>query len=289
MKSEALEAVTYESAGRFLDAAGDWLEHRESTNNLMLGLAARLAGETSPADPAPVLLTVAGGGGLAGALLMTPPRNVVLYAPGPNAGEAMAALVEALLAGGHSTPGCVGPSEVSEAFARIWSDRTGQPVKLKMSQRIYELREVTYSREAPGGARLAEPGDLDLVADWWHRFATEVHLPEDVSNVRTSAGRLISAGRLLLWQDNGRVVSMAGACRATRHGMSIGPVYTPPEHRGRGYASACVAVMTQRQLDAGRQFCCLYTDLANPTSNSIYLKMGYKPVADSRHYDFVGS
>lgn len=289
MKSEALKAVMYKSAGRFLDAVGDWLEQCESTNNLMLGLAARLAGETSPPDPAPVLMTVAGGSGLAGALLMTPPHNVVLYAPGPGADDAMAAFVDALLAGGHSTPGCVGPSDVSEAFARIWASRTGQGVELKMSQRIYELREVTYSREAPGEARLAGPEDIDLVADWWHRFATEVHLPEDVSNVRTSAERLISAGRVLLWQDSGRVVSMAGANRATPYGMSIGPVYTPSEHRGRGFASACVAAMSQRQLDAGRQFCCLYTDLANPTSNSIYQKIGYKPVADSRHYDFVGS
>jgi len=85
----------------------------------------------------------------------------------------------------------------------------------------------------------------------------------------------------------GRSVSMASTPRCTGHGAAIGAVFTPLEHRGHGYASACVAALSQRQLDAGREFCCLYTDLANPTSNKIYQAIGYVPVTDSSYYQFA--
>jgi len=91
----------------------------------------------------------------------------------------------------------------------------------------------------------------------------------------------------MLWEVDGRPVSTASAARAQRHGVTISRVYTPPEHRRHGYASACVAALSQRQLDAGYEYCCLYTDLANPTSNAIYQRIGYVPLADASHYRFV--
>jgi hypothetical protein len=63
-------------------------------------------------------------------------------------------------------------------------------------------------------------------------------------------------------------------------------VYTPPEFRGRGYASNLVAHLSQELLDEGRKFCFLFTDLANPVSNSIYQKIGYRPVSDSERWEF---
>ena len=76
------------------------------------------------------------------------------------------------------------------------------------------------------------------------------------------------------------------ATRPTRNGVSVGGVYTPPELRRKGYATACVAALSALLLDRGHSFCVLYTDLANPTSNSIYQKIGYRPVTDSAVHRF---
>jgi predicted GNAT family acetyltransferase len=79
---------------------------------------------------------------------------------------------------------------------------------------------------------------------------------------------------------------MAGLSGKTRHGIRVNLVYTPPNLRKKGYATACVAALTQRMLDSDKQFCCLYTDLANPTSNSIYQKIGYQPICDVQDWIF---
>jgi uncharacterized protein len=71
-----------------------------------------------------------------------------------------------------------------------------------------------------------------------------------------------------------------------RPGIRIGPVYTPPALRRRGYASALVTELSRRLLDSGREYCVLYTDLANPTSNRIYQEVGYERVCDSAEYVF---
>ena len=89
-----------------------------------------------------------------------------------------------------------------------------------------------------------------------------------------------------LWVDEGRPVSLAGAGGLTPNGIRVGPVYTPPELRGRGYASNLVAGVSQAQLDAGRRFVFLFTDLANPTANHIYQEIGYEPVTDIDEYAF---
>src|SRR5262249_39695999 len=93
-------------------------------------------------------------------------------------------------------------------------------------------------------------------------------------------------GGLRLWWDGSKPVSFAGYGGLTPHGIRIGPVYTPPELRGRGYASACVAALSQEMLDRGRTFCSLFTDLSNPTSNHIYQAIGYEPVIDVDLYRF---
>ena len=92
-------------------------------------------------------------------------------------------------------------------------------------------------------------------------------------------------GGVAIWED-GEAVSLSGYGARTPHGIRIGPVYTPPELRGRGYASALVASLTQQLLSGGRDFCFLFTDLANPTSNSIYQRVGYRPVTDIEVWKF---
>ncbi|MCW5872968.1 MAG: GNAT family N-acetyltransferase, partial [Candidatus Eremiobacteraeota bacterium] len=103
---------------------------------------------------------------------------------------------------------------------------------------------------------------------------------------RANAQRRIRAGMTYFWEVEGRPVSMAALARPSCNGVCVNLVYTPPEFRGRGYASAVTAAVSRQGLEQGYSFCCLYTDLSNPISNSIYMKLGYEPVCDSAHYQF---
>jgi predicted GNAT family acetyltransferase len=155
-----------------------------------------------------------------------------------------------------------------------------------MAQRMYELRAVNPVEGVAGEMRAAEEADLPLLEKWVLAFYIDcfgkVTLPED--KIRDNIIRNIEAGAWHFWQVEGEPVSMAVSSRPTRHSISIGGVYTPPEQRRCGYASACVAALSQRLLDQGYKFCSLFTDLANPTSNSIYMQVGYRPVTDFDKY-----
>jgi predicted GNAT family acetyltransferase len=98
--------------------------------------------------------------------------------------------------------------------------------------------------------------------------------------------RRLAQNTLSIWEVDGVAVAMCGHGGRTPNGIRIGPVYTPPEHRGRGYATSLTARVSQRQLDDGRRFCFLYTDRANPTSNAIYERIGYRKVCEAAQLAF---
>lgn len=139
-------------------------------------------------------------------------------------------------------------------------------------------------RQAPGELRAAGGHERDLLIDWMRAFSEE-------SGVAGSdhAGQIVdaqlAAGCLFLW-DDGRPVSMLGISPAVAGVTRIGPVYTPPQHRRRGYATTMVAAVSRRALAAGADRCMLYTDLANRTSNRIYAEIGYRRVADWEEHAF---
>jgi hypothetical protein len=167
----------------------------------------------------------------------------------------------------------------------IWANATGAKYKAGMRQRLYELRTVIPAQTAPGALRLASENDLDLVARWIGEFSTEALPGGDMAKSRESAASRIALRDVYLWESM-QPVSMAATTRPTTNGIGISLVYTPPGLRGKGYASACVAALSQRLLDSGRKFCCLFTDLSNPTSNHIYQSIGYTPVADFKELIF---
>lgn len=194
------------------------------------------------------------------------------------------ALVDELLARKIAIPGVMGNEGDAIAFAEVWSARTGARVAPGMRQAIMECRDVRPPRDVPGTWRRAGEADWEWVLPWLQAFADEAH-PAPTTDLDAGQAILRSVqppGGLFVWQDaEGQPVSIAGYKGQTPHGVRIGPVYTPPDHRGRGYGSAVTAIATQALLDEGRRFVCLYTDLANPTSNHIYAEIGYEPVATS--------
>jgi len=220
-------------------------------------------------------------------LLRTPPYNPVLSEVVDVA--AVDVLVDALR--DEPYPGVIGPKEVAARFAAQWHRRTGATVRLVMEERIFALDRVTPPpRPAAGGWRTARPDDRELVARWAVAFVAEAGVPDQppLDDPLATADRWIAgiSRQLYLWEDGGRPVSIVGAGGETPNGIRIGPVYTPPDQRGHGYATSLTAAASQDQLDRGRRFCFLFTDLANPTSNRIYQQIGYRPVTDVDMYRF---
>jgi uncharacterized protein len=281
-----MELTRYTDARAFMARVQAALEETEAANNLMIGITNRLIEHPDRFKFAPYLANVTGGDAVVAAAVMTPPNRVILHSARGAEPASLRLLVADLVAGGWTVPGVVGPSVPAKAFAELWQAGTGRVYQSGMSERVYELRRVSAPAGVPGHLRLARPEELPLLVEWIIGFNRDAHLPQDAPAVIAEhLTQRIDAGEYFIWDDGGPV-SLAGTGRHTTHGMAIGPVYTPPELRNRGYASACVAALSQHLLDQGWQFCCLFTDLGNPTSNSIYQRIGYRPVCDFNEYDF---
>ena len=201
------------------------------------------------------------------------------------------AAIEALADGvEEDLPGAVGATPEIEAFAEAWTRSRNLHWSTRFSQRIFALDAVVPPRPCPGAARVADEGDRALLVDWLRAFSIEAlgeDEPDETALEENVEHKLVAAdAAYVLWTVDGEPVSCAGYGSSTPSGTRVGPVYTPPEHRGRGYASAVTAHVSTDRLAAGRRFCFLHTDLANPTSNRIYADLGYRPVCDSLQVEF---
>ncbi len=279
----AVEVVQLSDPSEFLERAAPLLLADEARHNLILGLAGTLRDQPGRYEEF-LLLLVEDAGAVVGAALRTLPYRLVLARPtNPGALTALAHAVGGL-------PGVVGGVPEASEFAEAWTARTGARARIESRQGVYALERVIPPRPAPGASRPAVEADRELLLPWLSAFSVEA-----MGEVATEGElqRMIDvrdAGApdygFVLWEDGGRPVSVTGFGSPTPSGMRIGPVYTPPEWRGRGYASALVAEVSQARLDAGRRFCFLYTDLANPTSNKIYVELGYERACESLQIGF---
>ncbi len=267
-------------ASDFVAAAGDLLLEDEARHNLLLGIAGTLRDHPGVYREH-FLWVVEDGPRIVAAALRTPPFNLVLARP--LEGSAVDELAQGIR---DDLPGVTGALPEVDAFATAWEARTGVTRRRQMTQRIFRLTAVRPVSGVSGQPRRATMEDRPLLVEWVEAFAEEAvpDSPATASNM-VDARLKDGAGGFLLWDDDG-IVSLAGWGGLTPNGVRIGPVYTPPEHRRRGYGSAVTAAASANQLAEGRRFCFLYTDLANPTSNKIYMDIGYEPVCDSVDYAF---
>jgi predicted GNAT family acetyltransferase len=279
-----VELVAHENVQSFLEAASPVLLRDEARHNLIFGFCSTLS-ESPAAHPTAHFWTVVADGEPVLAMLMTPPFNVVVSQPAEPAAPAFAA--RELMDRGISLPGVTGALPEVDAFADAWESFSGTSRRLRMAHGIYAARTVRPPRAVEGRMRLVSADDRALLIEWFHAFVAE-SLPEGALHQEAHDfvdRRLGSSGGFALWED-GDVVSLSGFGGETPHGIRIGPVYTPPPLRRRGYASALVAQLSRQLLDEGRDYCFLYTDLANPTSNRIYMDVGYELVCESADYSF---
>jgi predicted GNAT family acetyltransferase len=284
-----MEVRRFAEVEGFLAVAGPFLEAREAEHNLILGICSNLmvAGPNAQAAP-PYFAVVVDGDRVVAAALQTPPFQLVLS----EIDDAAAIPILAADLVDRDLPGALGAPEHVRAFVEARMALGGPPGHLKISERIFRLTRVTPPRPTPGQARIAVPADRALVTAWIAAFMREALGEDDPAETNDLVDRwMLGRGRALyLWEDGDTAdpqpVSLAGAGSPTPNGIRIGPVYTPLEARNQGYASALVAAVSQAQLDAGRRFCFLFTDQANPTSNHIYQTIGYEPVRDVDAYRF---
>lgn len=272
--------------GSFLSAAAPLLLEDEARNNLILGIAGTLDRHPFVHPEFRLWLVNDKGGEVIGAALQTPPYNLVLGQPRDEG--VLVALANALSTTDVVLPGVVGAVPEAHSFSEAWVARTGVVRRLRRAQRIYRLTALHPVEDVSGFARAATETDRELLVTWVRAFAAEA-LPEgapDRGAEQTVDTRLrTGTGGFTIWDDGG-LVSLAGWGGRTPNGVRIGRVYTPPEHRRHGYGSAVTAAVSAQRLASGCTFCFLYTDLANTTSNKIYVDIGYEPVCDSIDYAF---
>lgn len=278
-----MELRRFAEVGGFLDVAGEFLVAREAEHNLIFGVSATILETPEAYSGPPYMSVVQRGDMVVAAALQTPPFRLILSeVDDPAAHPLIAADVL-----DRDLPGVAGPVEPTLAFLDAWAALGGPPATLQLSQRSYRLTQVRPPGPVAGRMRPATTADRELVLAWTEAFMFEAFGEVDLDEVAATTDRWLAGRgrRLHLWED-GDVVSLTGVGGPTPHGIRIGPVYTPPGARRRGYASALVAAVSQGELDAGRRFCFLFTDLANPTSNHIYQAIGYEPIRDVDAYGF---
>jgi RimJ/RimL family protein N-acetyltransferase len=284
--------TTYMQASDFLARARAELERNEVLNGLPLGIALRLQTSPERIEIPPYLATVEDEGKLIVTAVMTPPFRLIVASNQVDAfGEAPSLLIHNLRDHGWLVPGVIGPSPLSDLFAQTWTSRTGEVSHLRTHERLFELTQVIAPRPGPGSLRIATPDETALVVRWIKAFQEEALRTSLSDEEAASWARMrIGNSEVYLWVlPDGPIVSLVATARPVWRVISIGPVYTPPELRGHGYASRSVAALSQHLLDSGWQRCSLFTDLSNPTSNNIYQQVGYRPVHDFNEYDFSHS
>ena len=285
-----IEIQSHNHASELISLSGAYLEQNESENNLPIGLAYRLAEDPYYyGSELPLLLSILEHGRVVGVSLMTPPKRIILSRINANIQTAIVHLVDHLREIDIQIPGVVGPETEAQVFSECWVEGVlDVSASIDKRMRVFEARSVTNLPLSPGKLRLACPDDYPLMARWIVGLSEAIDEPVDLESARSRAEKLIKDQQLYVWDRDGPV-SIAGVSRPMRHGMTIGLVYTPPEQRSKGYATSCVLLLTKKLLSDGYSFCSLYTDLANPTSNSIYAKIGYVPIGDALAFDFVSS
>ena len=236
--------------------------------------------KTAWRDPAGwFMATVEDGAGIRVTAIMTPPYKLALYATNNECDDtALQCLIDGIRECGISVPGVMTEKGLAERFARLF---TGGAYKITFSQRLYELLRVNPEIPAVGRLRPARESDMAFLPYWHAGFHSDCFGGPFAGPMDEERCRLdIANGRLFVLEDEGTPVSMAKIARELQTLCGVGYVYTPPYFRGRGYATACVAGLSRLALERFTR-CVLYTDLANPTSNSIYQKIGYTPICDS--------
>lgn len=284
-----MQLKRFENAAEFYQQVKPFLVARETEHCVMLGVCATLI-QTDIYQLPPYLAYVENNGEIVAVAMRTPPHNLLLSNMADE--SPLEVIARDVYATYSDLSGTVGLKAITRAFARIWKTITGQNYRVNIEERLYGLQRVIPIGRVSGEYRPAVEADREILVQWFIDFSTEALDGMNREDAERQVDMRLTSDPALrglrVWCDDGQLVSFAGYGGPTPNGIRIGPVYTPTELRGRGYATACVAALSQELLDAGRKFVFLFTDLSNPTSNHIYQNIGYEPICDVDEYRFEG-
>ncbi len=272
-------------ASEFLETTKHLLLADEVENNLFISVLNSLVENPNENASEVYMASLSDNNGeVIGAAMHTPPHNLIVTRLDD---EAIALVVRDSVHRSVALPGVIGRTECALAFAKAWCAVQGCEVIPRLGMKMYKLDKVIPLPEPPlGHLRAFTDDEIGLATSWAKKFVDEA-MPDYPEDPEKMTSRAVEEGRLFLFEDDGPL-SMAAYVGKTLHGVRLSLVYTPPEHRNKGYASACVAAVSQKALDESNRFCFLFADLLNPTSNGIYQKIGYCPVCDFQEYVFSG-
>ncbi|MGO1053240.1 GNAT family N-acetyltransferase [Crossiella sp. CA198] len=274
-----MDAQVHTNPQLFWKLAGPHFLADPVRNTIAITVMERCLAGTEPGYTAPLMLTVHdNSGALVGAGLRTAPWPLLI---GGLPLETVPAAVDAVLLHAPDLTAVNGPREAAAAFARAWTDRTGQLTQEKMASRLFRLGELTPPTVA-GAARIGGAADLELLVKWREAFGLELDGVRHSLDERAGVLAAFEAGDPhFVWEVDGTPVSLAFT-NAPSGGMArVRYVYTPVRHRGHGYASAATAAASRWALDQGATDVLLFTDLRDPVTNRIYPRLGYRPVFDA--------
>ncbi|MGW4033063.1 GNAT family N-acetyltransferase [Streptomyces sp. NPDC004838] len=276
-----------EDVDDFLARAGDFLRSRPGPHVMQLTWAERVRARGAEAfgAEAPGFGVLERAGEVHATFYRLPPRGFGLSPLTPEQADSLAARLAAL---GHSIPTVSADHDTATAFAAAWQRHTGATPELRDTRlRLYRLGALTPPEPPPAGrGRVLGEEDLDQVMFWCGEFAKAVG--EDVSiDADSWADTRYADKRYTLWETpDGTPVSVAGMNPLIGGQIQVDVVYTPAHLRGRGYAASVTAEVSRAALATGAKEVVLFADLANPTSNALYQRLGYRTLTDWAVYDF---
>jgi predicted GNAT family acetyltransferase len=277
-----LRVVRHTDPDEFLAAAAPMRARGEASASIFTSWA-HGAKRTPPRPDERFYLATCTGEGALGVAIQRDDGPVIL---GASDALAAAAFADDLAAEVPELQGVMGALDPAQAFARRWRELTGRAHALRVQLRQHLLTEVADVPAAPGASRVAAESDVPWLIDAQIAFIEEVGMPDAKERVLTWLPKRVAREEIWVWEDGG-VVAFAGFMGAAPELARIAPVYTFPEHRHRGYATTLTAALSRELLRRGKRTVFLTTDVANPTSNAIYARIGFRPESDDYHFDFV--
>jgi len=286
-----MEARFYEEVDDFYDIAYPFLLAREAENNLLLSLLNSLKENIHRyGKEMPLLFSLTDYDDVKLIALRTPPRDIIIsYIDDLNFIEV---LVEELLKRNEKLPGVLSFKEAADKFAELWCEENSLKPNLFRKERIFKLEEVSKDTIGTKKFSVASKTHQTIVLKWAEEMIKEALAETTEEDIEWMTNNLKNEfeenkSKMFLLFDNNEPVSMVRKAGRTPNGNFVNLVYTPPSLRRNGYATECVAKLSKNILEEGNKYCFLFTDLSNPTSNSIYQKIGYRPVIDENHYKFL--
>ena len=254
-----------------------YLEKEEAVNGLPLGILMNIDEKIKPTvmagvykDEQPILM-----------LLQTHPKQIIVSVFQKIIPLELSLISKLIHESITEIPGFIGEKTIVREMAQHIASLRQLKVILGMDQRIYQLNEVKKKPSNLGNFRWITKNDQSTIQQWVYDFAASINQPLEMEQASKRVEELIQGGKLAGWEVDHQLVSMANASRPTKNNITINFVYTPKEFRNKGYATNCVAELSERLLESDFSSTSLYTDITNPTSNKIYMEIGYQPMIDS--------